>query len=815
MSRTLGLSGFVRVLRAGSVAAVSAALVLSCSDNSTGPADGVGHVRADGRLELVYSYPDSIRFGSPDATASFQQAPDKVVANVLSSGLPAAFASSVPSTSTYNVVSVPFAPEAAPTANLGPTNDFSVLPNAPIGFTFNFFGNSYTTINISSSGLVQFGNPQTKDGCCWGWFIAKNDQINNVIAVGWSAWTASAVSKPIRYETRGTAPNRRFVLQYNNIPEDGGGGRLTAQLILYEHSNDIVLYSSTLSTTIKRHSITQGIENNTGTESNYIAGRDSALFAIANDGVKFALNAVNTPPIVTAPANLSVNTDAGVCVAHVDVGVPTITDDAPGSTYAGVRSDNQALDALYPKGNTSINWTATDVEGLKSSATQSVLVSDKQNPSIVAAENYSVRVNRGVSFATVTVAPPAVSDNCDGVAVSSSRSDNAPLSAGYPIGVTTITWTAKDAAGNTANASQTVTVVGNASPVVSAPANLSVNTDARACSALVDPGMATATDDTDGTTVAGTRTDGLPLNSAYPKGVTTIKWVATDADGLTASANQTVTVSDKEKPEVHAPANVSVGNDPHLASAAVSVGAATASDNCPSVNVSGSRNDGLSLGAAYPVGVTMVTWTAVDASGNSNSASQSITVSDIEAPSLVVPHDLHVNATMPSGAVVTYSVTAADNVGVSSVSCEPRSGSVFAIGYSEINCVARDAAGNSVSREFGVEVVSADDQISDLIIYIQSLRLSNGVEMPLVNQLRNSLKHDSMDQQCTKLNDFMNLVSVKANAIPAASVSYMNDAAGRIERVIGCASAPAAPLSARVLSISKNRVTASRTPVSR
>ncbi|MBY0311898.1 MAG: HYR domain-containing protein, partial [Phycisphaerales bacterium] len=55
--------------------------------------------------------------------------------------------------------------------------------------------------------------------------------------------------------------------------------------------------------------------------------------------------------------------------------------------------------------------------------------------------------------------PPAASDNCGGsVGVVGTRSDAQPLNAPYPVGVTTITWTATDCSGNMASSAQTVTV---------------------------------------------------------------------------------------------------------------------------------------------------------------------------------------------------------------------------------------------------------------------------------------------------------------------------------------------------------------------
>src|SRR5437016_11169720 len=147
-------------------------------------------------------------------------------------------------------------------------------------------------------------------------------------------------------------------------------------------------------------------------------------------------------------------------------------------------------------------------------------------------------------------------------------------------------------------------------------------------------------------------------------------------------------------PSIAVPKNISVGNYPHLASAVVVVGSADAADNCPDVKVSSARSDHAASDAPYLVGITTVTWTATDASGNTASAAQLITVLDIEAPSLSVPANISVNATSVSGAVVNYLLYASDNVAVASVDCTKPSGARFPIGTTSVTCTASDAAGN-------------------------------------------------------------------------------------------------------------------------
>src|SRR5207237_789484 len=147
----------------------------------------------------------------------------------------------------------------------------------------------------------------------------------------------------------------------------------------------------------------------------------------------------------------------------------------------------------------------------------------------------------------------------------------------------TITWTATDSAGNSSSCDQHVIVTDNENPTISCPANITTNTDPGACSAAVNPGTATATDncgDGNPPTVNGTRSDGQPLNAPYPKGTTTSTWTATDGSGNQSSCTQTVTVNDTEPPAITCPANIATSTEPGTCAAHVIPGAATATDNC-------------------------------------------------------------------------------------------------------------------------------------------------------------------------------------------------------------------------------------------
>jgi len=252
-----------------------------------------------------------------------------------------------------------------------------------------------------------------------------------------------------------------------------------------------------------------------------------------------------------------------------------------------------------------------------------------------------------------------------------------------------------------------------------------------------------------------------------------------------------VSTKDVEKPSITAPESITQGNDPGLASAVVAVGSPVATDNCGDVKVSSVRSDAAAIDSPYPVGLTTITWTATDAAGNTASATQTVTVLDVEPPVFVqartfgasVQSIMSVNATSPSGAVVTYYVPATDNVMVTSLSCEPASGSMFPVGTNQVVCTASDAAGNTASKSFSVTVVGAQQQIALLMATIRDqLNLPNGIAQPLINQL--NAASSGQDNACQKMTVFVNLLSKKS--ISPQDVETMTLAAADIMGALGC-----------------------------
>jgi N-acetylneuraminic acid mutarotase len=180
--------------------------------------------------------------------------------------------------------SIPFDPEPGPFTNSVLSCDDCTFSGLPIGFSFVFFGNRYTTFNVSTNGFIGFTD--TYDGCCSGGTIPSNDAVNNIIAAAWTDLFPgeSGGFGRISYETRGRAPNRYLIVDYSEVPWYGGDGVVTTQIILYEGSNAIEIHTANQSA---GHIYTQGIEDATGTQAAFVPGRVAANYSLAHDAVRF------------------------------------------------------------------------------------------------------------------------------------------------------------------------------------------------------------------------------------------------------------------------------------------------------------------------------------------------------------------------------------------------------------------------------------------------------------------------------------------------------------------------------------------------
>jgi len=173
-------------------------------------------------------------------------------------------------------------------------------------------------------------------------------------------------------------------------------------------------------------------------------------------------------------------------------------------------------------------------------------------------------------------------------------------------------WTATDLTGNSANATQLITLIDTTSPSIVQLGNMTIEATSQNENQilLVFP---TASD-----TVSDVKiTNDAPLT--FSLGETIVTWTATDQDGNFVTTTQIITVVDTTSPALTIPEDLIV--DATGIVSIISVGQATSTDlTDPSPNIT---NDAPEI---FPLGQTLVTWTGIDSFGNSISETQTIEV---------------------------------------------------------------------------------------------------------------------------------------------------------------------------------------------
>jgi hypothetical protein len=347
----------------------------------------------------------------------------------------------------------------------------------------------------------------------------------------------------------------------------------------------------------------------TATASDKAGNTASCMFTVTvNDTEK---------PKLTCPQNITQGTDAGKCSAMVSYSA-TATDSCGGTV--GV-TFSPASGSTFPVGTTPVTATASDKAGNTASCMFTVTVNDTEKPKLTCPSNITQNNDAGKCSAVVTYSATAT-DNCDGTV---QVVFNPPSGTAMPVGTTTVTATASDKAGNTASCTFTVTVKDTEKPMLACPTNITKNNDAGKCSAVVTY-SATATDNCDGTdTVIFSPASG----STFPVGKTTVTATATDKAGNTTSCSFTVTVQDKEAPQIRCPQNITQNSDANSCGARV-IYSAGVTDNCDGTTDQVTFSP--PSGTMFPVGTTTVTATANDKAGNTASCSFTVTVNEPAAP---------------------------------------------------------------------------------------------------------------------------------------------------------------------------------------
>jgi hypothetical protein len=402
---------------------------------------------------------------------------------------------------------------------------------------------------------------------------------------------------------------------------------------------------------------------------------------------------VNSPPTLSLPGPMPVEaTSAAGATVLYNVGASDVEDDPDPSP-----SCSPASGSMFSMGPTTVVCSVTDSAGLTTTGSFVVTVRDSVGPSLTLPEDITAEAT-SASGAAVTYAASAA----DVVDPNPSFGCVPASGATFPLGTSTVSCTGTDNSGNTTTDTFDVTVQDTTAPALTVPADIDAEATSAAGAAVSY--TASATDLVDPAPVV---LCAPASGSTFPMGTTSVSCTATDANGNTSSGSFNVVVGDTSGPSLVLPGTITAeATGPSGAAASYSATASDTVDPAPVVVCSPAS------GSTFGLGTTSVHCTATDASGNQSAGSFSVVVGDSHGPSLGLPGTITAEATGPSGAGVSYSVTASDAVDPSpTVSCSPASGSTFGLGTTSVHCTATDASGNQSAGSFSVVVRDTTDPV--------------------------------------------------------------------------------------------------------
>lgn len=251
------------------------------------------------------------------------------------------------------------------------------------------------------------------------------------------------------------------------------------------------------------------------------------------------------------------------------------------------------------------SWSVDDVKvftpqsGYACSFSVLVNPSDTIPPDIICPLQINAVTLPGLCEASSSVLVlPFVNENC----TSYSLSNNSPSV--FPVGTTSVIFTAIDENNNSASCTVDVVVADNEPPTITCSATLQLYTSA--CAPVVNPGLVPPVVNTENCSVMSI-SENAP--SMFLPGFTAVTWTVTDASFNAAVCEQTVVVTDTSNnilPPV-CPADTIIYSNGQYCGTYYSYTVPYQEINCEQVQLT--LQSGLSSGSLFPLGTTTVTYT--------------------------------------------------------------------------------------------------------------------------------------------------------------------------------------------------------------
>ena len=275
-----------------------------------------------------------------------------------------------------------------------------------------------------------------------------------------------------------------------------------------------------------------------------------------------------------------------------------------------------------------VTVTVFDSTGTEDHCTSNVEIVDNIPPVIVCPGNIVISNSSDSCTANVTIPPATATDNCLIANLVNDFNNTPDPSGNYPIGVTSVTFTATDGSGNSVSCIFSVTVV-DSTVVVDCNPDIVQNNDSGLCQAFVSvPPPTITTCSEDSISITNDISTGNNASGVYPVGNTTVTWTISGGSVATETCIQNMEIIDAEAPIVICKDFVLELNPQGEATLNAVDIIESANDNC---GVSSSELDKTDFNLD-DLGENTVTVTVEDLSENSAACLSSVIVTGSEPP---------------------------------------------------------------------------------------------------------------------------------------------------------------------------------------
>ncbi|MDA6072450.1 hypothetical protein NJT12_22760, partial [Flavobacterium sp. AC] len=444
------------------------------------------------------------------------------------------------------------------------------------------------------------------------------------------------------------------------------------------------------STTNEAVNLNEGTYEVTATDDNGCVIKQKFIIVVAPD--------IISPTVVTQ--NIAVQLDATgkavIIASQIDNGS---TDNC---TIATIALDKTTFDCTNIGGN-SVILKITDASGNSDTATATVTVEDKINPTAVA-QNITVQLDTtGKAVITASQIDNTSTDNC---AIATIALDKTTFDC-TNIGNNSVILTVTDASGNSDTATATVTVEDKIKPTVVAQditVQLDVTGKAVIIASQIDNGS------TDNCAIATMTLDKTTFDCTNIGGNSVILKI-TDASGNSDTATATVTVEDKINPTAVAQ-NITVQLDT-TGKAVITASQIdnTSTDNCAIATIALDKT----TFDCTNIGSNSVILTVTDASGNSDTVTATVTIEDKIKPT-VVAQDITVQLDVTGKAAIIASQIdngSTDNCAIATMTIDKTTFNCTNIGNNSVTLTVTDVNGNS---DTATATVTIEDKIKPAVV---------------------------------------------------------------------------------------------------